>query len=140
VDIAFGADNSSPTVDAVRSHLHSLGHKVSEAHSPHPWPVMAKEVAREVVDGEAERGVLLCWTSTGTAMAANKVRGARAISAWEPWIAKNARLWNDANILTLSLRRTAPDVAIEIVDAFLSVEEPDPDEAENIRLIESEDS
>jgi ribose 5-phosphate isomerase B len=67
------------------------------------------------------------------------VSGVRAALAWEPWIARGARLWNDANVLALSLKRLAPDVAVEIVLAFFDTTEPDADEARNIaRLAEIE--
>jgi ribose 5-phosphate isomerase B len=65
-------------------------------------------------------------------MAANKVPGVRAALAWDPWIAEGARRWNDANVLVMSLKRTAPETAREILDAWLAVDEPDPDEAANI--------
>jgi ribose 5-phosphate isomerase B len=65
-------------------------------------------------------------------MAANKVPGVRAALVWDPWIAEGARRWNDANVLVMSLKRTTPETAKKILDAWLSVEEPDPDEAENI--------
>jgi ribose 5-phosphate isomerase B len=80
----------------------------------------------------------MCWTGTGTAIAANKVRGVRAAQASEPWIATNARRWNDANVLALSLKRLAPDVAVECVAAFLDTE-PDPAEADNIALLKQID-
>ena len=62
-----------------------------------------------VASGAADLGVLMCWTGTGTAIAANKVHGVRAAQASDPWIARGARLWNDANVLTLSLKRLTPD-------------------------------
>ena len=90
-------------------------------------------LAREAVaDGTAQLGVVMCWTGTGTAIAANKVPGVRAALAWDPWVAKGARLWNDASVLAMSLKRLAPDVAVEVLHAFLDVTGPDPDEAENI--------
>jgi ribose 5-phosphate isomerase B len=73
------------------------------------------------------------WTGTGTAIAANKVPGVRAALAWDAWIAEGARKWNDANVLALSLKRLAPDVAVEVAKAFLAEgTTPDPSEAENI--------
>jgi ribose 5-phosphate isomerase B len=70
-------------------------------------------------------------------MAANKVPGVRAALVWDPWIAEGARKWNDANVLVMSLKRTSPETANEILDAWFSVTEPDEDEAENIaRLAE----
>ena len=77
----------------------------------------------------------MCWTGTGTAIAANKVPGVRAAQAWDPWIAESARRWNDANVLALSLKRTAPDVAVECVKAFLAVRGPDEDEHDAIARI-----
>lgn len=72
-------------------------------------------------------------------MAANKVPGVRAALAWDPWIAEGARKWNDANVLVMSLKRTDPETAREIVAAWLGVEGPDPDETDNIaRLRELE--
>ena len=68
-------------------------------------------------------------------MMANKVRGVRAALCWEPWIADGARRWNDANVLVMSLKRTTPEQAIEILDAWLSVEEPDSEEIPNIEKI-----
>jgi ribose 5-phosphate isomerase B len=101
------------------------------------WPDIAQQVAQTVAGGDADQGVLFCWTGTGTSMAANKVPGVRAALAWDPWIARGARRWNDANVLVMSLKRTTPDDARSIVEAWLSVEAPDADEAENIaRLAE----
>ena len=70
----------------------------------------------------------MCWTGTGTAIAANKVRGVRAAQASDAWTARNARRWNDANVLALSSRRLAPDIAVECVKAFLETSDVDPDE------------
>jgi len=92
-----------------------------------------------VARGEADLGVLMCWTGTGTAIAANKVRGVRAAQASDPWIARGARLWNDANVLTLSLKQLPPDLAVACVDAFLDTTTPDPDEAAAIALLRSID-
>jgi ribose 5-phosphate isomerase B len=69
-------------------------------------------------------------------MAANRMPGVRAALAWEPWIAEGARRWNDANVLVMSLKRTEPDTARAIVDAWLAVEAPDDDEAENIAKLD----
>jgi ribose 5-phosphate isomerase B len=100
------------------------------------WPDIGAAVGRAVTTGDAEYGVVMCWTGTGTAIAANKVPGVRAALAWDPWIAKGARLWNDANVLAMSLKRLAPDVAVEVVDAFLATATPDPDEADNIARLD----
>ncbi|MDX1469461.1 MAG: RpiB/LacA/LacB family sugar-phosphate isomerase [Acidimicrobiia bacterium] len=129
--VAFAADDHNETVDAVLAALKTRADVVEPAQTT-DWPDMSRAVAKVVAAGEAEYGILMCWTGTGTAIAANKVEGIRAAQAWEPWIAENARRWNDANVLTLSLKRTAPGVAVECVNAFLDVDAPDPDEIEAI--------
>jgi ribose 5-phosphate isomerase B len=131
--IAFGADDENETTRAVLAHLTTRG-EVSVLSAAN-WPELGASVGRAVVDGRADVGVVMCWTGTGTAIAANKVPGVRAALAWEPWIARNARLWNDANVLALSLKRLAADVAVETVQAFLDTTEPDPDEAAAIAAL-----
>ncbi|MFI5954638.1 RpiB/LacA/LacB family sugar-phosphate isomerase [Cryptosporangium sp. NPDC051539] len=130
--IAFAADDSNECVDAVRAYL-AAGHELVAVDGS--WPVMSRRVAETVVSGGADFGVLMCWTGTGTAIAANKVAGARAATVADAWTARGARLWNDANVVALSLKRLAPDVAVECVAAFLAVTGPDPDEAGNIALL-----
>jgi ribose 5-phosphate isomerase B len=132
VKIAFGADDSNATTIAVLTYLAEAGHEVVEPATSDAWPEIGAAVGRAVVGGEADFGVVMCWTGTGTAIAANKVPGVRAALAWDTWIAEGARKWNDANVLALSLKRLAPDVAVEITAAFLSGIAPDPDETANI--------
>ena len=129
--MAFGSDDENDTTRAVLQALFEAGHEVIRPESA-SWPDLGRSVGRAVVDGRADYGVVMCWTGTGTAIAANKVPGVRAALAWDPWIAKGARLWNDANVLAMSLKRLAPDVAVEILQAFLATTAPDPDEAANI--------
>jgi ribose 5-phosphate isomerase B len=132
--VAFGADDHNECTRAVIDYLRTVA-DVNVAPEGPAWPEFAQQVGRHVAGGQADFGVLMCWTGTGTSIAANKVEGVRAALAWEPWIARNARLWNDANVLALSLKRLAPDVAVECVRAFLEVEAEDPDETASIDLI-----
>jgi ribose 5-phosphate isomerase B len=136
IRVAFGADDQNECTRAVMDYLRSVA-DVRLADAGSAWPQFAMDIGRWVADGEADFGVVMCWTGTGTSIAANKVKGARAALAWEPWIARNARLWNDANILALSLKRLAPDVAVECVRAFLEVEAEDPEETPSIDQIRS---
>lgn len=136
--IVVGADDEGEVADAVVDELRARGHDVTVLERAQ-WPEVARRVGEAVVSGEADQGMVFCWTGTGTAMAANKLPGVRAALAWDPWIAEGARRWNDANVLVMSLKRTSPETAREIVDAWLAVEQPDADEAENIaRLSELE--
>ena len=132
--VAFAADDRNECVEAVLDALRNRADLVDLDPEEH-WPEMSRAVAKAVASGVAEFGVLMCWTGTGTAIAANKVKGVRAAQASDPWIAENARRWNDANVLTMSLKRLAPDVAVECVKAFLNVEAPDDDELDNINKL-----
>lgn len=129
--VAFGTDDQNECTRAVIDHLGTVAEV--QVFNKGSWPEFARDVGQAVASGEMDFGVLMCWT--GTSIAANKVPGVRAALAWEPWIARNARLWNDANVLALSLKRLAPDVAVECVKAFLEVEAEDPEESANIDLI-----
>ncbi|MER7605034.1 RpiB/LacA/LacB family sugar-phosphate isomerase [Nocardioides sp. NPDC127503] len=132
--IAFGTDDENETTRAVLAELQERGDvEIVETDS---WPDLGAGIGRAVVEGRADVGVVMCWTGTGTAIAANKVPGVRAALAWEPWIARNARLWNDANVLAMSLKRLAPDVAVEVTRAFLDETDPDPEEAAAIKRLD----
>ena len=130
--IAYGADDANETTRAVLDHLAGRGFDVVDVTQGQSWPDIGAAVGRAVVEGPADLGVVMCWTGTGTAIAANKVPGVRAALAWDPWIAAGARKWNDANVLAMSLKRLAPDVAVEVLAAFLDTDGPDADEVDNI--------
>jgi ribose 5-phosphate isomerase B len=130
--VAFGSDDENETTRAVLQALTEAGHEVVRPAGSPSWPDLGRFVGLAVVEGRADYGVVMCWTGTGTAIAAIKVPGVRAALAWDPWIAKGARLWNDANVLAMSLKRLAPDVAVEVLQAFLTTAAPDPEEAANI--------
>jgi ribose 5-phosphate isomerase B len=129
--IAFAADDENETTRAVVGFL-EREHEVVRPAVGDVWPELGAAVGRAVVAGTADFGVVMCWTGTGTAIAANKVPGVRAALAWDAWIAEGARKWNDANVLALSLKRLAPDVAVEVTRAFLATTSADPEEAANI--------
>ena len=84
------------------------------------YPDIAVEVARAVASGAFDRGILVCGTGIGMAMAANKVRGIRAASVGDLQSARLSREHNDANVLTLGGRTTRADRAREIVRTFLT--------------------
>ncbi|RJQ74568.1 RpiB/LacA/LacB family sugar-phosphate isomerase [Pseudonocardiaceae bacterium YIM PH 21723] len=133
--IAFAADDSNAVTRAIEDYLADYDYEVVVLSDAGGWPDLGAAVGRAVAGGEADLGILLCWTGTGVSIAANKVDGVRAALAWEPWVAEGARKWNDANVLALSLKRLAPDVAVEIVGAFLTPVHLDHDEEENIAKI-----
>lgn len=127
--MAFGADEETDLGESVVRHLQELDHEVEVLVLPGPWPDVGRLVGEAVAKGEADRGVVCCWTGTGVSIAANKVRGVRAALCVDAETAAGSRKWNDANVLALSLRLTSAPVANEIVDAFLQTE-TDPAEAD----------
>lgn len=130
--IAFGTDEATGVTEALRAALVERGHEVVDTlPDGSPWPDVGRAVGETVASGEADLGVVCCWTGTGVSMAANKVPGVRAALCGDAETARGARRWNDANVLALSLRLTTEALAGELLDAFLAGE-PDPDEAGEI--------
>lgn len=134
--IAFGTDEQTAVTDAVEAWLAEHGHDVVVvAERGGPWPGVGAAVGRAVAAGEADRGVVCCWTGTGVSIAANKVPGIRAALCTDRGTAEGARRWNDANVLAFGLRLTTGAVVEELLDAFLATD-VDPDERTNIDAIE----
>jgi ribose 5-phosphate isomerase B len=99
------------------------------------WPDAGRAVGEAVSTDAAERGVVCCWTGTGVSMAANKVPGVRAALCTDAETARGARRWNDANVLAVGLRLTSPEVAREMLDAFLATG-VDEEERANIERLD----
>jgi ribose 5-phosphate isomerase B len=129
--VAFGADDDTPLGEVVRTYLTGAGHSVNVLADGAAWPEVGRLVGEAVAGGQADRGVVCCWTGTGVSIAANKVPGVRAALCADAETARGARRWNDANVVALSLRLTSGQVATEILDAFF-VTDPDPNEADLI--------
>jgi ribose 5-phosphate isomerase B len=93
-------------------------------HSPDSvdYPDYAAQVGEAVAAGKAARGVLVCGTGIGMAMAANKVPGVRAAFCPDLFTARMSREHNDANVLALGGRLTSGEVALEIVEMWLRAE------------------
>ncbi len=116
--LVLATDDDAAVVSRVEAMLREAGHAVERA-ATGPWASVAIESASRVARGEADQAVLMCFTGTGVAMAANKVRGARAALCVDAATAAGARRWNDANVLCLSLRLLTDTLAKEIVEAWL---------------------
>ncbi|MBV8688876.1 MAG: RpiB/LacA/LacB family sugar-phosphate isomerase [Candidatus Eremiobacteraeota bacterium] len=140
--IALGSDAPNELTDAIQRVLKSRGHDVSLhgalASDDDSWTHAARGVAEAVASGDAQSGIVCCWTGTGASIAANKVPGIRAALCQDAQTAAGARKWNDANVLALSLRATSLPLGEEILDAWLS-ESPtdDPKYQAMIKDVES---
>jgi ribose 5-phosphate isomerase B len=135
VRIAYGTDQVTSVTQVIADHLRESGHEVDEVAIGDEWPEVGILVGEAVAGGRADRGIVWCFTGTGVSIAANKVSGVRAALCPDAATASGARRWNDANVLALGLRLTAPVVAEEIVDAFLETE-VDPAERAAIGRVE----
>jgi ribose 5-phosphate isomerase B len=100
------------------------------------YPDYAAKVAEEVASGAAARGILVCGTGIGMAIAANKYRGIRAANIITPDFATLAREHNDANVLALSGRFVDPDTNKQIVANFLATDFGEGRHTERVRKIE----
>lgn len=142
--IAIGSDDLYPAALFLKEYLEKKGHQLIlvgslKTNKPEPWPQVGFEVGELVARREVDFGIVICYTGTGVSIAANKVRGVRAALVFDAKTAKGARMWNDANVLALSGRLTSPEVAKEIIEAWLETTEIDPSEASNIETLKRYD-
>ena len=122
--LAVGSDEKTVLTDFVVEELKRRGHDVTLFGALRGdvmgWPDVGEKVGLEVSRQVSDHGVLFCWTGTGVTIAANKVPGVRAALCWDAETAKGARMWDDANVLAMSLRSTSTAVAREILDSWFS--------------------
>ena len=96
--IAFGTDERTAVTEEMVAMLEGAGHEVVLRLEDEPWPDVGRRVGEAVSGGDADRGVVCCWTGTGVSIAANKVAGVRAALCTDAETARGARRWNDANV------------------------------------------
>ena len=125
--IAIGADHAGFELkESLRSQLEQAGHEIVDFGTDSPqsvdYPDFAAQVAYDVAEGSAERGILVCSTGVGMSMAANKVDGIRAALGTIPDEVRLTRQHNNANVLTLGARYLDPPKAMELVNVFLNTE------------------
>jgi ribose 5-phosphate isomerase B len=137
--IAVAADERVGVADAVVDELRKRGHEplphgaLNDAERD-DWAWASEAAARDVAEGRAEQGIVCCWTGTGASIAANKVPGIRAALCADAKTAEGARLWNDANVLALSLRANSEAELGESLDAWFATE-PSHDEADRANIL-----
>lgn len=125
--VAIGSDHAG---FELKQHLsetaRSLGHEVVDFGTYNEdsvdYPDFAEPVARAVVDGETDLGVVICSNGVGVSITANKVVGARCALCHTTWGASRARQHANANVLALGAWEIGRGVADEILAAFLREE------------------
>jgi ribose 5-phosphate isomerase B len=120
----MGCDHGGfPLKQTVMETLQKAGHSVIDlgTHSTDAvdYPDFSKAVARAVLDGRAERGIIICGSGVGATVAANKFKGIRAGLCHDTFSARQGVEDDDMNVLTMGARIIGPLLAIEIVQAFL---------------------
>jgi ribose 5-phosphate isomerase B len=123
--IVIGSDHAGFDLKgAVVAHLTDAGHEVQDigtiSRAPVDYPPICADVARRVVRGPGDLGIVIGGSGQGEAIAANKVHGARAALCHDEYTSRLARRHNDANVLSLGARVVATELALDIVDVFLS--------------------
>ena len=125
--IAIGADHAGFSLkEQLRHTLAGEGYEVVDFGTGSPescdYPDFAQSVGRDVAQGRSDRGILVCSTGIGMAMAANKVDGVRAAPAQNEDEVKFTREHNDANVLTLGAKYLDESRAMQLIDLFLKTE------------------
>ena len=126
--IVLGSDKSGFSLkEAVKAHLLAQGHEISDIGTQDmehgvPFFVVAPLAASMLQSKEYEKGILCCGTGMGMAIVANKYQGIYAAVVESVYAAKKCRAINNANVLTMGGWVIAPEMGIEMVDAFLTTE------------------
>src|SRR5215510_7164299 len=124
--IAIGADHGGfPLNERIISELGKAGHEIvdfgtHDGSRPDDYPDYALAVGQAVQTGDAEIGILICGSGIGASVAANKLKGIRAAMCGDTYSGHQCREHDDCNVLCLGARVTGPELALEIVRAFVA--------------------
>ena len=123
--LVLGSDHAAYEMKKeIKKYLEEKGHEVIDVGTNSPercdYPNIAYQGAVKVSSKEVDLGILICGTGLGMSLAANKVKGIRAVVVSESYSARLSRMHNDANILCFGARVIGIETAKDIVDNFLS--------------------
>ncbi len=121
--IAVSSDEYLSIIDDLIFEVKQRGHDVIyfgplKDEKAHDWTDVTLKAISAIKSGDAQEGIVLCWTGTGCTIIANKVQGIRAALCGDSETASGARKWNHANVLGLSLRTTSLPLLKEIITAW----------------------
>jgi len=128
--IAIGADHAGFNLkQIIAADLRQLGHEVidkgTDSEAPVDYPDFAEAVGKTLIDGQAERGVLICGSGVGASVAINKVPGIRAGLCHDSYSARQGVEHDDMNVLVLGARVIGVELARELVNRFLAAKYSD---------------
>lgn len=140
--IAMGNDHVAVKMkEHIKEYLEEKGYEVvdfgTNSEERCDYPVYGKRVAEAVVSKQCDFGILICGTGVGISLAANKVKGIRAVVCSEPYSAKLSRMHNNTNIVAFGARVIGNATAEMIVDEFLSAEFEGGRHSARVEMIES---
>jgi ribose 5-phosphate isomerase B len=141
--IAIGADSAGkPLLDVIAAHLAGKpGITISDLSQPGYYAGFSARLARSILAGENDRGILICGTGIGVCISANKVPGIRAALTHDTYSAERAAKSNNAQIITMGARVIGPEVPKSIVDVWLASKfDPEGPSAGNVEAIDELDS
>ena len=139
--LAIGSDKSGyPVKEAVKTYLAEIGADfddlgTTDLNQVHPYYQVASEAAPKIQDGTYQKAILICGTGAGMSVVANKFKGVHAVACESVYAAKMARAINNANVLCMGGWIVGPEMALELVKAFLNTDwcqDLEPWRAENM--------
>lgn len=125
--IAVAADHAGfPLKQTVLDEMARLGHEVvdlgTDNTDPVDYPDYAEKLGRSIIDGDAERGIVLCGSGVGASVAANKMPGIRSAVCHDTYSAHQGVEHDDMNVLAIGARIIGAELALEIVRAFVGAQ------------------
>ncbi len=123
--IAFANDHAGfplrgPVLDLLGRHCDHVIDVGARSEEPVDFPDITRNAVQAILDGRTDRLVLLCGTGAGACIAANKIAGIRAAVAHDTYVARQAVVHDDVNVLCIGAWITGPQIALDIVRHFLA--------------------
>lgn len=123
--IGFANDHAGfnlrvPVLELLSRHCGRIIDVGTRSEEPVDFPDITQRAVRAILEGEADRVILLCGTGAGACIAANKIRGIRAAVAHDTYVARQAVVHDDVNVLCIGAWITGPEIALDIVRQFLA--------------------
>lgn len=138
--IAIANDHAAVEMkNQIKEYLESKGYEVinlgTDTNERVEYPVYGENAGRAVVNKEADCGIVICGTGVGISLAANKVKGVRAVVCSEPYSAKLSKQHNNTNVLAFGARVVGIEMAKMIVDEWLNAEFEGGRHAERVNML-----
>lgn len=111
-----------PVMELLARHADQVIDLGAQSETPVDFPDITQRAVRTILAGETDRVILLCGTGAGACIAANKVKGIRAAVAHDTYVARQAVVHDDVNVLCIGAWITGPQIALDIVRHFLAAE------------------